>query len=125
MGYKITELLGVIGCRFSVFGYRLLHTWPARRLAPSLKQSTGLFFNARPGGDWKWLQQIAALHCVSLAMTGKKIYNNSINAVKENYFLLLIKFIITLTIISLSSDLDSAIIKVSATKALSSITLLS
>ena len=23
---------------------------PVRRLAPSLKQSTGLFFNARPGG---------------------------------------------------------------------------
>ncbi len=39
------------------------------------------------------------------------------------HFLWLIKLIITLTIMSLSSDLDSAIINVSATKALSSITL--
>ena len=49
----------VISFRFSVFGYQFTvggfnyYCLPARRLAPSLKQSTGLFFNARPGcGDW-------------------------------------------------------------------------
>ena len=46
--------LSVVGFQFSVDSYQLsvfgyCYTLPARRLAPSLKQSTGLFFNARPG----------------------------------------------------------------------------